>query len=223
MAKKRDAVEVIQLISVDYTLIRYDCQVALSKDGRPLEPSPVCRESNTQHATHRGRYAILNSRVQRSPAWPRKSAPMSDDAPYAVEIRYDVRIPVRDGLALSANLFLPVAQEAGERFPAILEMIPYRKDDWRYCFDHQLMSYFAQRGYVGCRLDVRGTGSSPGLARDEYTPEETQDGYDAVEWLAAQPWCNGNVGMWGISYGGFTAIQVAMLRPPALKAVVPVS
>jgi putative CocE/NonD family hydrolase len=149
-------------------------------------------------------------------------ASMSDYAPYAVEVRYDVRIPVRDGLELSANLFMPVAREAGECFPAILEMIPYHKDDWRYCFDHQLMTYFAQRGFVGCRLDVRGTGSSLGLARDEYTPEETQDGYDAVEWLAAQPWFNASVGMWGISYGDFTAIQVAMLRPPALKAIVPV-
>jgi putative CocE/NonD family hydrolase len=68
---------------------------------------------------------------------------------------------------------------------------------------------------------VRGTGSSPGIAIDEYTARETQDGYEAVEWLAAQPWCNGRVGMWGISYGGFTAIQVAALRPPALKAIVP--
>jgi putative CocE/NonD family hydrolase len=145
---------------------------------------------------------------------------MSDER-YAVEVRYDVRIPMRDGLELSANLFLPVARTPGERFPAILEMIPYRKDDWRFCADQQRMTYFAQRGYVGCRLDIRGTGSSPGIARDEYTPEETQDGYDAVEWLAAQPWCNGNVGMWGISYGGFTAIQVAMLQPPSLKAIVP--
>jgi|HigsolmetaAR201D_1030396.scaffolds.fasta_scaffold10820_2 putative CocE/NonD family hydrolase len=140
---------------------------------------------------------------------------------YAVEVRYDVRIPVRDGLELSAHLFLPVARTPDERFPAILEMIPYRKDDWRFCSDVQRMTYFAERGYVGCRLDIRGTGSSPGIARDEYTPEETQDGYDAVEWLAAQPWCNGNVGMWGISYGGFTSIQVAMLRPPSLKAIIP--
>jgi predicted acyl esterase len=146
---------------------------------------------------------------------------MSDGALYAVEVRYDVRIPVRDGLVLSANLFLPVAQAGDQRFPAILEMIPYRKDDWRFCSDQQRMTYFAQRGYAGCRLDIRGTGSSPGIARDEYTPEETQDGYDAVEWLAAQPWCNGNVGMWGISYGGFTAIQVAMLQPPSLKAIIP--
>jgi putative CocE/NonD family hydrolase len=140
---------------------------------------------------------------------------------YQVEIRYDVRLPVRDGLQLSANLFLPVARAQGERFPAILEMIPYRKDDWRYAADHSRMTYFAQRGYAGCRLDIRGTGSSPGIALDEYTPEETQDGYDAVQWLAGQAWCNGNVGMWGISYGGFTAIQVAMLRPPALKAIIP--
>ena len=100
---------------------------------------------------------------------------MSEAELYAVETRYDVRIPVRDGLQLSANLFMPVARTPGERFPAILEMIPYRKDDWRYCSDHQRMTYFAQRGYAGCRLDIRGTGSSPGIARDEYMPEETRD------------------------------------------------
>lgn len=147
---------------------------------------------------------------------------MPDQGFYPVEIHYDVRLPMRDGLELSANLFMPVPREAGEKFPAILEMIPYRKDDWRYQADHQRMTYLAQRGYAGCRLDIRGTGSSPGLALDEYTPTETQDGYDAVEWLAAQAWCNGKVGMWGISYGGFTAIQVAALQPPSLKAIVPV-
>jgi hypothetical protein len=140
---------------------------------------------------------------------------------YEVQIHHHVRITMRDGVALSANLWLPVPRAPGETFPAILEMIPYRKDDWRYNSDLARMTYFAQRGFAGCRLDVRGTGSSGGLARDEYTPEETQDGYEAVEWLAAQPWCNGNVGMWGISYGGFTAIQVAALQPPHLKAIIP--
>ena len=137
---------------------------------------------------------------------------------YKVDILYDVRIPMRDGVELSANMWLP---KTGEKFPAILEMIPYRKDDWRYPADHRRGAYFAARGYVFCRLDIRGTGSSPGIALDEYTTTETQDGYDAVEWLAAQPWCNGNVGMWGISYGGFTSIQVAMLQPPHLKAIIP--
>jgi len=140
---------------------------------------------------------------------------------YEVDIQYNIKIPMRDGITLSANLFSPVPHRPGETFPAILEMIPYRKDGWRYRTDHQLMTYLARRGFAGCRLDVRGTGSSAGIACDEYTPEETQDGYDTVEWLAAQPWCNGNVGMWGISYGGFTAIQVAKLQPPSLKAIVP--
>ncbi len=140
---------------------------------------------------------------------------------YQVQTHHNVPLPTRDGLHLSANLWMPVPREPGEKFPAILEMIPYRKDDWRYQADHQRMTYLTQRGYVGCRLDIRGTGSSPGLALDEYTETETQDGYAAVEWLASQPWCNGNVGMWGISYGGFTAIQVAMLQPPHLKAIVP--
>ena len=81
--------------------------------------------------------------------------------------------------------------------------------------------WLAARGFAFCRLDVRGTGSSPGIALDEYTARETQDGYDAVEWLAAQAWSNGRVAMWGISYGGFTAIQVALLHPPHLAAIVP--
>jgi putative CocE/NonD family hydrolase len=142
---------------------------------------------------------------------------------HAVERRLDVRLPVSDGLELSANLWLPRAGDADApaTCPAILEMIPYRKDDWRANGDEARGRYFASRGYAFCRLDVRGTGSSPGVALDEYTARETQDGYDAVEWLAGRPWSNGRVGMWGISYGGFTSIQVAALRPPALRAIVP--
>ena len=159
---------------------------------------------------------------------------MSDDAPEAlrpaslarheVETRLGVWIPARDGVSLSANLWLPVATATGPeaRFPAILEMIPYGKDNWRRNADIARGTYLAQRGYVLCRLDVRGTGSSDGIALDEYTEAETRDGYDVVEWLAAQPWCTGAVGMWGISYGGFTSIQVAKLRPPHLRAIAPV-
>ena len=142
-----------------------------------------------------------------------------------VERRLDVRVPVSDGLELSANLWLPASAGAGTEaaatVPAVLEMIPYRKDDWRAGADERRGQYLASRGYAFCRLDVRGTGSSPGIAADEYTERETLDGYDAVEWLAAQPWCNGRVAMWGISYGGFTSIQVAALRPPHLRAIVP--
>jgi uncharacterized protein len=145
---------------------------------------------------------------------------------HGVEVHLDVRVPMGDGLELSANLWLPVARAAGpdapvERYPAILELIPYRKDDWHRPGDERRGRWLAARGFAFCRLDVRGTGSSPGIALDEYTARETQDGYEAVEWLAAQPWCSGAVGMWGISYGGFTAIQVAKLRPPHLRAIVP--
>ena len=149
---------------------------------------------------------------------PELSRPVHDP-----EVHWDVRIPVRDGLELSANLWLPVPRPGvpGERFPVILEMIPYGKDNWRRNSDTARGEWLAARGFALCRLDVRGTGSSPGVALDEYTEAETLDGYDAVEWLAAQPWCNGNVGMWGISYGGFTSIQVAKLRPPHLRAILP--
>lgn len=172
----------------------------------------------------------------------RKPAP---GARYGVATRWDVRIRARDGVELSANLWLPVepgggardgggdgASEAGgngvaaragsaPRFPVILEMIPYGKDNWRRNGDVARGEWLAARGFALCRVDVRGTGSSGGIALDEYTADETRDGYDAVEWLAAQPWCTGAVGMWGISYGGFTAIQVAKLRPPHLRAIAP--
>jgi uncharacterized protein len=143
---------------------------------------------------------------------------------HGVRTLHDVRIPVSDGLELSANLWLPIptADAPEERFPAILEMIPYRKDDWRAASDRARGEWLAARGYAFCRLDVRGTGSSPGIALDEYTARETQDGYEVVQWLAIQPWCSGKIGMWGISYGGFTAIQVAKLRPPWLKAIIPI-
>lgn len=146
------------------------------------------------------------------------SHPVSD-----VEVRWDVRIPVRDGLELSANLWFPrpAAGDPAARCPVILEMIPYGKDNWHRNSDVAHGEFLAARGFGFCRLDVRGTGSSPGVAEDEYTEAETRDGYDAVEWLAAQPWCDGNVGMWGISYGGFTSIQVAKLRPPHLRAILP--
>ncbi len=138
---------------------------------------------------------------------------------FEVQVQRDIRLPMRDGIVLSANLWRPVTDEP---VPAILEMIPYGKDNWRAAADQTRGAWFAARGYALCRLDVRGTGSSGGVALDEYAADETQDGVEAIAWLAAQAWCDGNIGMWGISYGGFTAIQVAMERPPALKAIVPV-
>ncbi len=78
-------------------------------------------------------------------------------------------------------------------------------------------SSIAARGIASVQLDVRGTGGSEGVVIDEYQyPQEQEDGYDAIEWLAHQAWCNGRAGMWGTSYAGFTALQVAQLHPPSL-------
>ncbi len=136
---------------------------------------------------------------------------------YPVRYVRNVMIPMPDGVLLSAELIMP---DAPGRFPAILEFLPYRKDDMGagYIGTHH---YLAERGFVGVRLDVRGTGGSHGYVTDEYTPQEQDDACAAIDWLSRQPWCNGNVGMWGTSYGGFNSLQTAMHNPPALKAIVP--
>lgn len=133
-----------------------------------------------------------------------------------VVLERDVRIPVRDGITLSADVFRPAA---GPPVPAILEHVPYRKDDVTAVRDRRLGRALAERGFALVCLDVRGTGRSDGIAVDEYTEAEQEDGAEAVEWTAAQEWCSGAVGAYGVSYGGFAAIQVAMRRPPALRAI----
>jgi len=141
----------------------------------------------------------------------------SISAKYSVRHMKNVRIPMSDGVYLSANLLMP---EGKGRFPAILEYIPYRKDDFSIgtASPHY---YFAERGFVGAQVDIRGTGASQGIILDEYTTQEQQDACEVINWLSSQSWCNGNVGMWGTSYGGFNSIQVAMHNPPSLKAIVP--
>lgn len=132
-------------------------------------------------------------------------------------------IPMYDGVRLAVNLFAPEGVKPGEQFPALLEYLPYRKDDWSAQRDVGLHSYFVRRGYVVARVDIRGTGRSEGQTPDrEYSEQEQQDGMEVIAWLARQSWSNGNVGMLGISWGGFNSIQMAMRRPPALKAIIAV-
>lgn len=137
--------------------------------------------------------------------------------PYTVRVVKDVHVPMSDGTFLAADLFLP---DASGRFPVVFDYYPYRKDDTTASRlrEHR---YFARHGYVAIALDVRGTGNSGGVAVDEYVLQEQLDAVDAIEWMSKQPWSNGNVGMFGISYGGFNSVQVAMHRPPALKAICP--
>ena len=129
-------------------------------------------------------------------------------------------IPMPDGVRLSADLFLPQGGKAGERFPVLLEYLPYRKVEDRGR-NHALYSYFVQRGYAVARVDIRGTGSSEGtLVEYEYSEQEQRDAESVIDWLSQQAFSTGNVGMFGISWGGFNSIHLAMRRPPALKAIV---
>jgi putative CocE/NonD family hydrolase len=128
-------------------------------------------------------------------------------------------IPLADGGRLAARLWLPQDAEASP-VPAILEYIPYRKRDFMRLRDEPMHSYYAGHGYAAIRVDLRGSGDSDGVLEDEYLPREQQDALEVIAWLAEQPWCDGNVGMTGISWGGFNALQVAALRPPALKAII---
>jgi len=123
-----------------------------------------------------------------------------------------------DGVELATTLHLPDLA-AGPQ-PCLLEALPYRKDDMTYSYAAEYARLCDEFGYAVARVDLRGTGSSGGDAVDEYPPREQADLCAVVAWLAAQDWCDGNVGMYGTSYSGFNALQVACERPPALKAVV---
>lgn len=130
-------------------------------------------------------------------------------------------IPLSDGCRLAARIWLPA--DAEERpVGAVMEYIPYRRRDLSRMRDEPMHRYFAEYGYASLRVDLRGSGDSSGLLEDEYTRQEWEDGIEAIAWIAAQPWCNGSVGMIGLSWGGFTALQIAALRPPALKAIITV-
>ncbi|WP_234273652.1 CocE/NonD family hydrolase [Billgrantia zhangzhouensis] len=144
---------------------------------------------------------------------------VADSFPYKVREIENVFIPMRDGAQLAARVWLP---EEAERtpLPAIMEYIPYRKRDITRGRDATNHAYLAGHGYVCVRVDMRGSGDSDGVLTDEYTQQEQEDGVDAIAWLAEQPWCDGNVGMMGISWGGFNSLQVAAKRPPALKAII---
>lgn len=128
-------------------------------------------------------------------------------------------IAMPDGVRLAATVYSPAARRAGERVPALLEYLPYRKDEMK---NHAAVHrYFARHGYVSAQVDIRGTGRSEGrLPEREYSQQEQRDAEQVIDWLSRQQWSNGSVGMFGISWGGFNSLQMAMRNPPALKAVI---
>jgi uncharacterized protein len=127
---------------------------------------------------------------------------------------------MKDGIRLAATLYMPDGAKPTDKLPALLEYLPYRKDDGTAAGDYSKHAYFARRGYVGARVDIRGFGASEGVPTDrEYSQQEQLDAEQIIHWLATQPWSNGSVGMFGISWGGFNALQMAMRHPPELKAI----
>lgn len=128
-----------------------------------------------------------------------------------------VEIELSDGCRLAARIWRPAD---GEAVPAVFEYLPYRKGDFTLYRDAVRAPYIAGHGYAYVRVDLRGCGESEGVMTDEYTAQELRDGVEVVAWIAQQDWCDGSVGMVGISWGGFNGLQVAALQPPELKAVV---
>ncbi|NAZ71668.1 CocE/NonD family hydrolase [Vibrio toranzoniae] len=134
------------------------------------------------------------------------------------EIHHDW-LTLPDGTRLAFRAWMPDDAES-KPVPAILEFLPYRKNDGTIIRDEITMPETAAHGYACIRVDLRGCGESEGLFEDEYSAQELQDGCDVINWIAQQMWCDGNVGMVGISWGGFNSLQIAALQPPALKAII---
>lgn len=134
-----------------------------------------------------------------------------------ITVWYDVDVPMRDGVILRCNVYGPDDQKA---YPAILLRFPYLKDSFEYSWGRLNPLPLAKAGYRVVIQDCRGTGKSQG-EMDFDGPCQERDGYDTIEWLARQSWCDGNVGMYGLSYFGFTQLLAGQAQPPHLKAICP--
>ena len=157
-----------------------------------------------------------------SPLSASTSKPLTDATPQIqnlIETENEF-ISLSNSPRLAARIWMPSTASSKKPVPAILEYIPYRKRDSYRESDDRMQPLLARYGYAVVRVDIRGTGESDGLLMDEYTVQEQDDAVALIEWLSQQPWCNGNIGMKGISWGGINALQVAARNPPALKAIV---
>ncbi len=128
-------------------------------------------------------------------------------------------VRLSDGVHIAADVYRP---RGTGPFPALFAYTPYRKDDLGGSFSTHECRFFARHGYACVLADFRGLGNSEGVAWDAMdSPHEARDAAEIVEWIAAQPWCDGGVGMWGTSYEAITSIEAAALHPPHLKAIAP--
>ncbi|GAB4348259.1 MAG: CocE/NonD family hydrolase [Candidatus Abyssubacteria bacterium] len=134
-------------------------------------------------------------------------------------VQKNILVPMRDGVEVAIDLYRPAGSES---LPVILSVYPYHKDGMVGAGNQNQISYFVRHGYAYVMADCRGTGNSGGISTDPLDGLNGNDLYELVEWLAGQPWCNGQIGMTGMSYGGMTALKAASVRPPHLKTILPV-
>lgn len=146
-------------------------------------------------------------------AQPAPSPPPTPDAA-EVDFTYQIRIPLRDGVSLTATVYRPKGQTTPA--PCVFTLTPYTRQTY-----HDRGLYFAARGVPFLTVDSRGRGDSGGVFHSSL--QEAHDGFDVVEWLAKQPYCTGKVSMWGGSYAGYDQWATAKERPPHLATIVPVA
>ena len=148
---------------------------------------------------------------------------MSGSVPeYGVVVAQNVMIPMRDGVRLAADIYRPAhnGEPDSGAFPTILARTSYDKTN-PVNWIEPVANFFTPRGYVVVLQDLRGRGRSEGTGQYFHVvnPREGEDGYDTVEWIAAQPWSSGRVGTVGSSHGGIVQTAMALLRPPHLTAM----
>ncbi len=141
--------------------------------------------------------------------------------PHKVRIQPDIKIPLSDGSWLHVLAWIPECATENP-VPALVEYAPFRHRDFTAPRDALIHPWFAGYGYASLRVELRGSGDSAGMPQDEYVLQEQDDALEALEWISTQEWCDGSTGMFGMSWGAFSALQVAARQPASLKAIIPV-
>jgi putative CocE/NonD family hydrolase len=158
----------------------------------------------------------VSSKLHKHFSMPFQSMPVSELPPrLPVRVIKNVMVPMRDGVSLCSDIYLP---KQDGRYPAILTRLPYGKREWGGS-EPVKGRFWARKGYAYVAQDVRGKFKSGGVW-DPFV-NEVDDGYDTIDWISKQPWCNGRVGMSGYSYMGYTTLAAAVSAHPSLVCAAP--
>lgn len=144
-----------------------------------------------------------------------------EELPYKVTKLENVPIAMKDGAKLYAHIWIPEnAISENLKVGALVEYLPYRKNDFTAIRDSIRHPYYAGYGFALIRVDMRGCGDSDGILEGEYLKQEQDDNLEVFDWIEKQSWSNGKIGQFGKSWGGFNGLQVAARQHPALKTII---